>query len=66
MIGAMFAGGWHAIARGGVANHGFTYNLEGEPHQVFSWIISLISMPMGILFGALAGVLCVAVGGYRR
>lgn len=64
LIGAIFASIWHAGVRS--QSYGFTYNIDGNSNQVFSWIISLISMPMGLLFGAGAGLLVMAVGTHRR
>lgn len=62
MIGAIFASIWNAVARSNT--YGFDYNFN--VNQVFSWIISLISAPMGLLFGALAGALCMAVACHNR
>lgn len=64
MIGAIFAAPWNAIVR--TWANGFTYDFSGEEHQVFSWVISLISMPMGIIFGVLAGVFIILVSGHTR
>ena len=64
MLGGIFAGIYNAISR--TATNGMTFNYATEKHQVFSWIISLISMPMGIAFGILAGLLCLLVAGHRR
>jgi hypothetical protein len=35
-------------------------------NQVFSWIVSLISFPMGLIFGLLAGVFCFLVATHLK
>ena len=62
LIGAIFAAIWNAAIRS--RTEGFVYDFS--TNQVFSWIISLISLPMGLLFGLGAGALCYAVGTHRR
>lgn len=62
MIGAVFAAIWNA----GVRSRTYDFDFNFTVNQIFSWIMSLISLPMGLLFGALAGLLCIAVAGHKR
>ena len=61
MIGACFSAIWYAAVRS--RKYGFEFNFPDERgwNQVFAWIISLISAPMGIAFGLLAGALLIPV-----
>lgn len=61
-MGAIFAAIWNAAARSNTYNFPTVFNTD----QVFSWVISLISLPMGLLFGAAAGGLCAAVANHTR
>ena len=62
MIGSIFAAIWNAAVRSNT--YGFSYDFN--VNQVFSWVMSLISAPMGFLFGLLAGALCMAVAYHTR
>jgi len=62
LVGAIFASIWNAAIRSNT--YGFTYNFN--TNQVFSWIISLISLPMGLLFGVLAGFFIFVIASHRR
>lgn len=62
LLGAIFASIWNA----GVRSKTYDFSYAFNTNQVFSWIISLISMPMGLLFGAAAGGLCMLVASHRR
>lgn len=64
LIGSIFAAIWQAGIRS--QSYEFIYNIDDNNNQIFSWIISLISAPMGLLFGVGAGVLVMAVGTHRR
>lgn len=64
MVGAVFSAIWSAGTRSN--KYEFTYNIDDNNNQVFNWIISLISLPMGLLFGAAAGALILAVNTHRR
>jgi len=62
LIGAIFAAIWNAAIRS--QTYGFVYNFNTR--QIFSWIISLISLPMGLAFGAGAGLFIFLVSSHRR
>lgn len=66
MIGACFAAIWYAGVRS--RKYGFEYNFPDDDkwNQVFAWIISLISAPMGVAFGLLAGLLLMFITKYER
>ena len=56
MIGSIFAAIWYAAVRSRM--FGFEYNFPDDWNQVFSWVVSLISLPMGAIFGLIVGILC--------
>ena len=57
MLGACFAAAWNA----GVRSRTQGFDFEFTDNQVFAWIMSLISAPMGIAFGAIAGAICMCL-----
>lgn len=44
--------------------YGFEYKFTDN--QVFNWVISLISLPMGLVFGSVAGILIMLVGTHQK
>ena len=64
MIGSVFSAIWSAGTRSNM--YGFSYVIDNTHNQVFNWVISLISLPMGLLFGAAAGGLIALVNTHQR
>ena len=66
MIGACFSAIWYAGVRS--RKYGFDFDFPDEKNwnQVFAWVISLISAPMGVGFGLLAGALLIPVTNLER
>jgi hypothetical protein len=62
MIGAIFAAIWNAAVQG--QHYDFTFNFNTG--QVFSWVISLISLPMGLVAGLVVGLLGLLVASHTR
>jgi hypothetical protein len=62
LLGAICAAIWNAGVIG--QSYGFPFQFPKTP--VFSWVISLISAPMGALFGLAAGLLCLLVASHQR
>lgn len=62
VIGAIFAVIWNAGTRSNTDSFSYNFNTN----QVFSWVISLISLPMGVLTGVVAGIFIFLVGTHRR
>lgn len=63
-LGACFAAAFNAAVRS--RKYGFIYTFPADWNQVFAWIMSLISAPMGICFGALVGAMCMAASTHDR
>jgi ammonia channel protein AmtB len=68
LLGAIFAAIWNAAVRGQQYGFTFTFNLSTRfsTHPVFSWIVSLISLSMGAIFGLLVGLLCYLVATHLK
>jgi hypothetical protein len=62
LIGAIFSAIWNASIK--IMAYGFPMNFNTI--QVFSWVISLISLSMGLIFGLLAGVFCFLVASHLK
>ena len=64
MIGSVFSAIWSAGTRSNM--YGFSYVIDNTHNQVFNWVISLISLPIGLLFGVAAGGLIALVNTHQR
>jgi hypothetical protein len=62
LVGAIFAAIWNDVER--YQAYGFIVNFNAN--QIFSWVASLISLPIGLIFGLLAGILCFIVGSHLK